>query len=304
MTNLAPLAWKNGELHGVGEIGPSIASISLHMGTGVFDGMMAYPATSGHHIFRGKEHFARFRAGAERMGLIVKWSVEEMLEGAHAIISDQMGQVCYIRPIAYRGGPELWLTGAEKRPTDVSIFCVPLKETTLGKPITCEISSVRRISSAAVPIRWKVCGLYANSFLARKSAEASGFDDGLMLDANCLITEASAANLFLLGTDCLITPSLEADVFPGITRQTILEICLEAGITCHEASVREVDLNAYDGAFLCSTLMEIRPITKLGERALSTPSDLRYQSIISNFERLTRGRVGMQNGAGQNEQSY
>jgi branched-chain amino acid aminotransferase len=289
MSSLAPRAWKNGQIENVGEIGPSIASISFHMGTGVFDGMLAYPRKGGHHIFRGEEHFARFKASAEKMGLRVTWSVDELLEGARDISSDQADRMCYIRPIAYRGGPELWLTGAESRPTDVSIFCVPLLNSTLDTPMTCEISPVKRISSDAVPIQWKVCGLYANSFLARRSAESSGFDDGLMLDADGFVTEASAANVFLLGPSGLVTPSLDTDVFPGITRRTVLEICRSKNIACSEALIKVSDLDAYEGAFLCSTLMEIRPIAKLMKRPLRTRDDWRYKTIISEFASITRG---------------
>jgi branched-chain amino acid aminotransferase len=289
MSALSPIAWKNGELHDVHTISPSIASISFHMGTGVFDGMMAYPRKFGHQIFRGEDHFARFRYGAEKMGLKIEWTVDELLDGAKAIISDQPERTCYIRPIAYRGGPELWLTGAESRPTDVAIFCVPLDTTTLNASLTCDISTIMRIPSSAIPVRWKVCGLYANSFLAKSSAEASGFDDGIMLDATGYITEASTANIFLLGQDYLDTPSLDLDVFPGITRLTILDICRVHNIKYREKRIPRADLNEYSGAFLCSTLREIRPISQLANRGLSTNLDPRYQIIVSEFERLTRG---------------
>lgn len=288
MSELLPRAWKNGEICDVDAIGPSIASISFHMGTGVFDGMMAYRTEHGHNIFRGREHFERFQSSSHNMGLRFQWSVDQLLDAAAKIVACEQHRTCYIRPIAYRGGPELWLTGSERRPVDVAMFAIPLTTTTLGVPMTCDISDVQRVSSAAMPIRWKVCGLYANSFMARRRAEAAGFDDAVMMDSHGCLAEASAANLFLLFDGGIATPSLDGDVFSGLTRQTVLEICAGLGLPCLESKLQLDQLNLASGGFLCSTLMEIRPISRLQDRALSTLSDPRFHAIIDGFARLTR----------------
>jgi branched-chain amino acid aminotransferase len=85
----------------------------------------------------------------------------------------------------------------------------------LDDPIRCEVSAVERISSRSTPHHIKVCGAYVNSFFARRTAERNGADDGLMFDREGNLTEAAAANVFLIRGDRLITPRLEPDVFPG-----------------------------------------------------------------------------------------
>ena len=132
------------------------------------------------------------------------WSVEELLAGIMELLKHEPERTQYIRPIAFRGAPELWITGSEGRPADVSIFTVRTDQhRDLDDPISCELSSVERISSRSIPRQIKVSGAYVNSFLARKTAEKSGADDGLMFDREGHLTEASAANVFLISGDRL-----------------------------------------------------------------------------------------------------
>lgn len=288
MSDVAPVVWRNGAMIGINEASPSIASISLHMGTGVFDGMMCYWANGSHHIFRGADHFDRWIASSARMNMPVPWSTGQLLTATAELCRQLASQTCYSRPLAYRGGPELWLTGAENRPVDVSIFVVPTGRL-LGKPIRCIRVPIQRVSSLAMPVPWKVCGLYVNSYLARRSAEAMGFDDGIMLDRDGNLAEASAANVFLIKDNRLVTPALGGDVFPGITRRTVIEICQVHGLDCVEQQVPASMLDEADGGFLCSTLMEIRPMTQLGSRTLPTEDLEAYQTILKAFTSLTGG---------------
>ena len=288
MTQVSTYSWSNGEIKEREKGAPSVASISFHLGTGVFDGMMAYWNRDHYYIHRAEEHLARFRQGAACMGLIFSWSVAELLAGITELLELEPTGTQYIRPIAFRGGPELWVTGSEGRPVDVTIFTVRTEgHRDIDAPMSCEISAVERISSRSIPGQIKVSGAYVNSFFARKTAEKSGFDDGLMFDREGHLTEASAANVFLIAGDQLLTPRLKPDVFPGITRLVFLELARARGIEVREAELRRHDLAGVDGAFLCSTLMEIRAVSKLGEYALSTAELPMYQSLVNDFRVLT-----------------
>jgi len=86
----------------------------------------------------------------------------------------------------------------------------------------------------------------------------------------------------------LITPSLKADVFPGITRLVFLELASQCGIETQEAEMRRSDLVGIDGAFVCSTLMEIRAVSALGESSVPTMESPVYKRLVSAFRSLTR----------------
>jgi branched-chain amino acid aminotransferase len=127
-----------------------------------------------------------------------------------------------------------------------------------------------------------------NSFLARRTAEKSGFDDGLMFDRDGHLTEASAANVFLIADGRLVTPRLKPDVFPGITRQVVLELASCNGIETQQADLLRADLAEIDGAIVCSTLMEIRALSRLGERPLPTAELSVYSSLVNSFRNMTQ----------------
>lgn len=286
MTRASEFAWSNGAITPRESGAPSVASISFHLGTGVFDGLMAYWNRDHYYIHRGEQHMVRFREGAARMGMPIPWSVDQLMSGIEALLAREPNETQYIRPIAFRGAPELWVTGAEGRPVDVSIFTVKVGRDT-NDLLSCQISPVERVSSRSIPQQTKVSGAYVNSFHARKSAELAGFQDGLMLDREGRVAEASAANFFAILGGRLLTPKLHTDVFPGITRQVILELAKQVGIDCEEVDLRAEDLRRIDGAFLCSTLMEIRGLSRLGETRLPTQEHDIYRTIVESFRAMT-----------------
>jgi branched-chain amino acid aminotransferase len=200
-------AWYNGKIVFRKEGAPSVASASFHLGTSVFDGMMAYWNRDHYYIHRGEAHLDRFRRGSALMGLTVPWSNNEMLAGIDDLLSREVSGTYYVRPIAYRRVPELWITGSAGCSVDVSIFLVRTDAyRNIDDPITCQLSPVERISSRAIPGQVKVSGAYVNSFHARRTAELYGFDDGIMLDREGRLAEASAANVFVIIGEQLLTP--------------------------------------------------------------------------------------------------
>lgn len=288
MTKASTLGWYNGELR-QREVGaPSIASISFHLGLGVFDGMMAYWNHDHYYIHRADEHLHRFRHGAARMGMSIPWSVDQMREGIDALLACEPRGTQYVRPVAYYGGPELWVTGAQGRPVDVSIFTVRTDaHRNIDAPMRCQLSGIERISSRSIPGQIKVSGAYVNSFHARRSAEAAGLDDGIMFDREGRLAEASAANVFVIMGDRLVTPPLNPDVFPGITRQTIIDVARAEGIDVAELDVGRAGLAGIEGVFLTSTLMEIRGVGRLDDRELRTKELPIFKAIVCGFRRIT-----------------
>lgn len=287
MTQASAHSWYNGEIGPREQGAPSVASINFHLGTGVFDGMMAYWNHDHYYLHHAEEHLVRFVAGSARLGLHIPWSVSRMLEGIEQLLALEPAGTQYIRPIAYRRAPELWVTGSEGKPVDVSIFTVRTGRD-CDDLLRCQLSSVERISARSIPAQTKVSGAYVNSFWARRTAELAGFADGLMFDREGRMTEASAANVFVLRGARLLTPPLNPEVFPGVTRKVILRIARECGLDCEETDLRREDLQSIEAAFLCSTLMEIRGISQLDERALATGSHPAYRAIVAAFRQYTR----------------
>lgn len=279
-----PIAWHNGKLVEREQAAPSIASHSLHLGIGVFDGIMAYWNGDRYYIHRLESHLDRLRNGSTNMGLEFAWSNEDLKMGILSLLDEVPKTNYYIRPIVYRSVPQLNFSDA--MPVDVTILAVTIARD-VDTSITCHISQYERVSGSAIPITWKICGTYVNSYLSRRAAELAGFNDAILLDREGRITEAAVANLFLLKKDTIITPALTPNIFPGITRATILDIAISEGIEVIERDIRPEELGNFDGAFLAATMMELKPLTSIHPYQYDSSTHPLFRRILEEFREIT-----------------
>jgi branched-chain amino acid aminotransferase len=279
-------AWVDGQVIARERAAPSVASSTLHMGTGVFDGIMAYWNADHWYLHLGREHLERFIHGCQKMGMLVQWSVEEMELGIYDLLATCKRTTQYVRPIAFRGAPEIRLIPSIDCHVTVCIFAIQTARD-VDEPLSCAVSTVQRVSSLAIPVTWKVCGTYVNSFLAQAEAIERGYDSGLLLDKNGNVSEAAVSNIFFVRDDRLFTPELSADVFPGLTRRLILKIAYREGICVDERTVAIEEVEGCDAAFLCSTLLEVRPLACIDGRRLAGDMDSIIQTIIDRFRAIT-----------------
>jgi branched-chain amino acid aminotransferase len=124
------------------------------------------------------------------------------------------------------------------------------------------ISSFQRPNPKSIKMEAKACGYYVNSIMATNEANQRGYDEALMLDMNGFVAEGPGANFFYEKDSVLYTPPL-GNILPGITRQTVLEICRELDLPVKEKYFKPEDLFDADAAFFCGTAAEIKPIDSI-----------------------------------------
>jgi branched-chain amino acid aminotransferase len=285
-----PLAWFNGRLVPRELAAPSVASNNLHLGTSVFDGLMAYWNGDRHHLHEVEAHIARFCAGTRSMHLPIGFTGQELIAGITALVGALPGEDHYIRPIALRTAPELYDVRRLDAPADVAILAVSA-ERDVDPPMTTTISPWRRVSSSAIPVAWKVSGAYANSMIAQYDAYARGVDTAILLDGRGRISEACTANIFFVAGTTLVTPTLDADVFPGITRSLVWSLAERRGLTVVARDVLPDELPSFDGAFICATLLELRALQCIDELAYPGADLDVFQALLADFRGLTHQRV-------------
>ena len=90
------------------------------------------------------------------------------------------------------------------------------------------------------------------------------FAEGLLLDTQGRVIEATVSNLFVVKNNQLYTPDLSASGVAGIMRQTIIEkLAAPLGLACH---IRDMYLNFLyeaDEIFLCNSVYGIWPVNTL-----------------------------------------
>jgi branched-chain amino acid aminotransferase len=198
----------------------------------------------------------------------------------------------YVRPLVYPG--DFFELMGGKAPIDVSIFAVPYNSQDhsqkVEKGIKCCVSSWRKISDSSLPARVKTCGNYVNSRLAKNEARISGFDDAILLTKDGFVSEGSGANLFLVKNNGLVTPDVSFDILEGITRDSIMKIADDLGITVRERGVVRSELYAADEVFLCGTVAEVLPVVSIDNIAVNDgkPGNL-TKNLQNHFFKIARG---------------
>ncbi|MBT1688144.1 branched-chain amino acid transaminase [Dawidia soli] len=228
-------------------------SQTLHYGFGAFEGIRAYQTMNGTKVFKAYEHFERLKKSCALVGIPFQYETEELVQIAYQLLEKNDLSDAYIRPLVY-GGANMQLTQTNEV---YLMMCAWEWDKYHGdKHLKMCISSYQRPNPGALKVEAKVTGHYVNSILATSEAKVRGYDEALMLDMNGNIAEAPGANFFLEKDGVLYTPAL-GHILPGITRQTVLNICRELDIPVKEKQLRPEELEAADSAFLCGTAAEI-----------------------------------------------
>ncbi|MBD1424575.1 branched-chain amino acid transaminase [Sphingobacterium arenae] len=226
---------------------------SLHYGYGAFEGLRAYSTHHGTRIFKAEEHFARLQRSCEAINLPYQWDNQLLIEKSYALLETNNLRSAYIRPLVFSGS-NMHLTSAKDARIMIAAWeWGPYLGQNLLRVCT---SRVQRLHPKSFHIEAKVSGQYINAILASSEAIREGFDEALMLDHDGFLAQASSENLFVEKDFKLYTPPL-GNIFPGITRQTVIEICKGLHIDVVEKKLTIQDVHQADSAFLCGTAAEI-----------------------------------------------
>lgn len=239
-------------------------SQTLHYGFGAFEGIRAYQSLNGVKIFKGREHFERLKKSCALVGIPFQYESEDLIQVAYQLLKKNNLSDAYIRPLVYCG-PNMTLT----QPQDVYLMmCAWEWDKYHGdKMLKLCVSSYQRPNPNSLKMEAKVTGHYVNSILATSEAKVRGYDDALMLDMNGFVAQAPGANFFLEKDGVLYTPAT-GHILPGITRQTVINICRELEIPLVERNIKAEELESADGAFLCGTAAEIAGIESIDAKPL------------------------------------
>src|SRR5437660_9375609 len=92
-----------------------------------------------------------------------------------------------------------------------------------------------------MPAMSKAGANYMNSQLIKMESIVNGYVEGIALDVNGFVSEASGANIFVVRKGKLMTPPLGNSVLPGVTRESVITLGEDIGLPVGEQMIaREV----------------------------------------------------------------
>ncbi|MGH9616630.1 MAG: branched-chain amino acid transaminase [Acidobacteriaceae bacterium] len=252
--------WHNGKLIPWDQAQTHVMSHVIHYGSSVFEGIRCYKTEQGAVIFRLQDHMQRMLDSAKIYRMELGYTLDQLNDAVIDTVESNGVFPCYIRPIAFRGYGELGVNPL-KNPIDVYIG-----NFAWGKYVSGDhgadvcISSWNRMAPNTLPSLAKAGANYMNSQLIRMEAFTNGYDEGIALDVNGLVSEGSGENLFIVHKGQLLTSSLGSSVLAGITRASVLTLAHDLGIPVVEQPILRELLYIADEVFFTGTAAEVTPI--------------------------------------------
>jgi len=248
--------WKDATLH--------VMSHVVHYGSSVFEGIRCYGTGLGPVFFRYDDHMRRLRESAAIHRMTYQWTDDQLCEATRDLIArNGLEGGAYVRPVVLRG---VGAAGVDPSESPVQVFIVVwewgayLGVEALEKGVTAGVSSWFRPAPNTHPTMAKAGGNYLNSSLMKVEAKNNGFDEAIALSVDGLVSEGSGQNIFLVKNGSLYTPEVNGTFLQGITRDSVIRLADDLGITVHETRVPREFLYTADEIFFVGTASEVTPV--------------------------------------------
>lgn len=232
-----------------------------------------------------EEHLDRLRRSAEEIELDIPWSDKELSFEITSLCEQLKCEKKNIRLVVTRG-LGLGLKTPLEQPPQRIVFCFPAHqeaEATYKEGITAKRKVLPYTLRGAAP----KTSNYLRSIIALRQAAKEGYQEIIWSNADGELTEAAAANLFLIGREGdsveIATPPASSGLLLGITRGRLIELLNSAKIPVTERVIYTDEIARFDEAFVCSTVRGLVPLKKIDQHTLHT---MRPNSVYRHIERL------------------
>jgi branched-chain amino acid aminotransferase len=283
----AEVVYCGGAFRPASEAAVSVFDHGLLYGDGIFEGIRAYNG----RIFKLDRHIDRLLDSAKAIRLALPLSARA--------IADLVIETCrrnaivdgYIRLIVTRGAGHLGIDPRSCREPNVIVIARPIPsfyaDGAAAKGATLVTSMLRRPAPDALSPSIKSLN-YLNNVLARIEANDAGADEALLLDAQGYVAEATADNIFMQTDQGCFTPPTATNL-KGITRETVIEIARDLGVTIVESRFTLTDVWTAREVWMCGTGAEIVPIRAVDGRMIGNGAvGPLARKIIDAYHRLVR----------------
>ncbi len=279
------LVYQDGELVPESEARISVFDRGFLYGDGVFETMRAYNG----RIFRLDRHIQRLQQSAELIGLNIEFESEHIADICNMLLKSNNLLDAILRISITRGRSTGGIGIRKTSQPSVIAFVrppMPLPDGAYEDGVSAQIVSVRRTPSYSIDTRVKSMN-YLNLILARAEAEKAGAYEAILLNHEGHIAETSTANIFFSVDNRLLTPGLDCDILPGITRAAVLELASDIGLHHEERKIAPSEILGFHECFITNSAVELLPVTEIDKKNVGPgkPGPL-YRRMLHSYREL------------------
>ena len=268
--------WQTAQIVPFTNLSMSPATLALHYGQTVFEGMKAFKMIDGSvNIFRIDKHYDRFVRSLDRMCMaappreIFVEGLQTLIEVDRAWVPSAKGSSLYIRPFVYASEAKFGVKVSDQY--RFLIFSGPVPSL-YSKPIRVKVETEYVRATRGGTGYAKCGGNYGGAYYPTQQARKQGYDQVLWTDGSKdpAIEESGMMNAMFVIDNEIVTPALSDSILDGVTRDSLLTIAADLGIHVEERrlSVKEL-VNAFHSgkiseAFGVGTAAVVTPIGTIG----------------------------------------
>ncbi len=260
---MGELAYVNGEFCELSEARVSIEDRGFQFADAVYEGIVAYRSEP----FRLPQHLARLRRSADQIRLKLPHTDDEI----ESIIREGIrkygfGDVFIYVQVTRGVAPRIHAFPAKSKPTVVMTF--------KPRPILGPGLRENGVQLITLPDdRWGRCFIKSvvllPNVLAKQEAIERGAFDAIFVGPEEIVYEATAANIFVVRDQSVLTPAGSDKILPGITRDYIVESLPRIGLKGGEPVLHKRDLFEADEVFLSGSTTEVLGVTRIDDRPIA-----------------------------------
>jgi branched-chain amino acid aminotransferase len=302
--------WHDARITARAELTMSPAASVLHYAQEIFEGLKAYRRPGGGAaLFRPEANARRFQDSARRMAMpelpeeLFLESVRGLVRADRDWIPESEDGALYLRPFMFASEVFLGVKPASELLYIVMASSVGPYFKGAGPGVSLWVTRDYCRAGPGGTGAAKCGGNYAASLAAQREAIREGCNQVVFLDAieRRWVEELGGMNIFFVFADgTLATPPLTGTILPGITRDSLITLARDEGITVREApySIEDWQADAQSGrlteAFACGTAAVVTPIGSVRGRDIDFT--IGGQSIGPMTQRLRERLVSIQRG--------
>lgn len=235
-------------------------------GDGIYE---VVPSYAGKMVGFGP-HIARMQNGLAAVGIKLDWSEDNWAELCNRLINENGAGNLGIYLHVSRGADSKRFHAF---PDNIAPTVFAYAFEIAPPPVADKALAKAYKVSTARDLRWERCHIKSTALLGNvlhfQHGYERGHDETLLFNANNELTEASACNAFIVKDGKVITPPLDNQLLPGITRHILLDVLRRDGsIAVEERSVSMDEVLNADEVWITSSSKEVAPVTQIDGKAV------------------------------------